>query len=84
MARTGAVNWVVTWAPAVAAIGIRLKPGFVAINPIRQTTLDPDLAQLVSVRYPLLQIALSVLEGLFLRVIFICFNALPMTLFFAL
>ena len=80
VARTVAVHRVATRAPAVAAMGVRLKPGLVDINPIRRTPLDHDLAQRAPVRYPLFWIARSILEGLFLRVIFMCFKALPMTL----
>lgn len=42
----GLVHRVIRWAPAIAAIGIRLKAGFVDENPICRATLSQDRAQL--------------------------------------
>lgn len=80
MAGMIATNLLPAQAPAIAPIGIRLKAAFIDINDVLRSAFGNDGAQFLKIRQPLFRIALLVLQGLFLRVSFICCNAQPMLL----
>ena len=67
-------------APAVVAACFWLESGFVDRHKIGRPTFCDNAAQPTQIGYTLFRIALLVFQRLFLRVIFMLFSALPITL----